>query len=150
MASQFHQQGLVHFLGAGTFGSDTVKCGLLKNSYTPNVDHGYVSAISASEADATGYTGGFGGAGRKTLSSPTVTVDDTNNRAVLDAADPATWTSLGGGTNNTLRYAFVCKEITSDAASPVLATLDMGSDKATNGGDFTVQFAATGIGYMQC
>ena len=150
MASQFMQNGLVHFIGAGTWGSDTVKMGLLKNTYTPDPDHGTISAVSANECDATGYTGGFGGAGRKTLSSPTITVDNTNNRAVFDSADPATWTSLGGATNNTLRHAFVAKEVTNDASSPLLCTLDMGADKLTNGGDFTVQIAAAGIGYIQC
>lgn len=128
----------------------TIKGMLLKNGYTPNPDHKFVSDIVAQEADATGYTAGFGGAGRKTMASPTVTEDATNNRAVFDAADPSTWTALGGATNNTLRYMAVIREVTNDAASPVIAVLDFGSDKLTNGGDFTVAIAALGIYYVQC
>lgn len=150
MASNWMQGGLVRLMGAGNAGSDTFKVMLLKNTYTPNKDHDLVSEINAHECDATGYTPGFAGAGRKTLSSPTITVDDTNDRAVFDAADPATWTALGGATNNTLRYVAVIWENTSDAASIVLAVLDMGADKATNGGDFSVQLAALGIGYINC
>jgi hypothetical protein len=150
MASNFMQGGIAHYLGSGNFNSDTLKMMLLKNTYTPNKDHDAVSDINAHECDATGYTGGFNGAGRKTLSSPAVTLDDTNDRAVLGSADPGTWTSIGGATNNTLRYGAPIKEITSDALSIVLAVLDMGSDKTTNGGDLTVQIAAAGIGYISC
>lgn len=59
------------------------------------VDYDTLSAVLASntEADFTNYA-------RKTVTSVTVTVDDTNDRADLDIADQ-TWNSAGGATNNT-------------------------------------------------
>lgn len=150
MASLWTNKG-VFLVMSGALDLDSasgIKVALMKNSYTPNVDDNFMSGISSNECSATNYTGGFAGAGRKSLSSLTVTEDDTNDRGVWDAADPATWTALGGGTNNTLRYVAVIQEITNDAASPVICVLDMQADKATNGGDFSVQFSASGIGYF--
>jgi hypothetical protein len=64
------------------------------------VDHDTVAAMLAAandEADFTNY-------GRKTITSVTVTVDDTNDRVDVDIADQ-TWTTAGGATNNTLGKA---------------------------------------------
>ncbi|MGL4649661.1 MAG: hypothetical protein ACRC1H_09665 [Caldilineaceae bacterium] len=146
MASGWMQGTLVSYLAE--LSSATLKVGLLTNAYTFNPDHKFVSNISAQEASVSGYTGGFGGAGRKTLSGKTITEDTANNRATFDATDPATWTALAAG--NTLRYAFICEEITNDAASRVVAILDFGSDYITNGGDFSVAFNALGIAYINC
>ena len=150
MASQVATGTVVLCMNGGIdLDTDTLKIMLLKNTYTPNPDHKFVGdGLGAAETTATGYTGGFGGAGRKTLASKTVTEDTTNNRAVLDAADPATWPALGAG--DTLRYAGVIKEVTNDAASPVVAVLDFGADKILNGGDFTTALNALGIYYSQC
>lgn len=148
MASAWTQQVLVDALGADIdLAADTLKIMLLKDSYTVNPDHKLVSDIAGSECDATGYTGGFNGAGRKTLASKTLTADDTNNRAVFDAADPSAWSALGGGTNNTLGKAAVIKEITNDGASRVVCILEF-TAAATNGGDFSLAFHADGIGYI--
>lgn len=125
--------------------SASLKTALMKNGYTPNADDNFMSGISSNECDATNYAGGFSGAGRKAISSPTVTEDDTNDKAVYDAADPSTWSALGGAANNTLRHVVVWLPVTNDADSPVLFALDFGSDKTTNGGDFTVQWATGGI-----
>jgi len=145
MASQVSTGTLVAYLAA--LASDTLKIGLLKNTYSPNPDHKFVSDVNTHECGVSGYTGGFGGAGRKTLASKTITEDTTNNRAVHDAADPSTWTALASG--ETLRFAFVCKEVTNDGASPLLAVLDFGADKILNGGDFSVALNSLGISYIQ-
>jgi hypothetical protein len=121
--------------------TDTLKVMLLSAAYTPNKDHNFISDISANELSGTGYTAGFGGAGRKTLASKTVTQDDTNDLAIFDAAD-VTWTAINAGT---VAYAAVVKEVTSNADSPVLAVLDVSPDVATNGGDWTLQFGALGV-----
>lgn len=147
MPSSWTQQAFVNYMAA--LASDTLKIMLLRSTYTVNPDHKFVSDIVANEASATNYAGGFAGAGRKTLASKTITADDTNNRAVFSAANPAAWTALGGATNNTLRYCAIVKEITNDAASQVIAILDFGADFNTNGGDFSVAFNALGIGYTQ-
>ena len=145
MASSSTQQKFVTYMAALT--TDTLKVMLVKSTYTTNPDHKFVADLVAHECSATGYTGGFAGAGRKALASKTLVADDTNNRAVFDAADPAAWTALGAG--NTLRYAVVIKEVTNDAASQVLDILDLGADFITNGGDFTLAFNALGISYVQ-
>lgn len=153
MASFWTQQTFVDALTAAVnLSTDTLKVMALKSIYVADPDHKFVSSLAASECDATGYAGGFGGAGRKTLSGKTVTIDDINNRALFDANDPATWTSLGGTVDNTLRYVAVIKEITSDAASRVICILDFGANKSTNGGDFTVTFptSPSAIAYINC
>lgn len=66
-------------------------------------DHDTLSALLAGtsdEADFTNYV-------RKTAASVTPTVDDTNDRLDIDMAD-ITWTSAGGGTNNTLGKLVIC------------------------------------------
>lgn len=119
-----------------------IKMMLLKSSFTPNQDDNFADTPAASECDVAGYTGGFGGAGRKALASRTITEDDTNNRVVFDAADPSPWTLAAG---NTLRHTATIKEITNDADSPVIFYNIMDADKVTNGGDLTVQADAAGL-----
>lgn len=127
--------------------SDTIKVMLVTSAYTANPDHDYITASGAgtNEIVATNYTGAFGGAGRKTLASKTLTEDDTNDRSVFDAAD-VTWTSIGGATNATIAAAILVKEGTSDADSQLLVYIDI-ADTATNGGDITIQWNANGIFY---
>jgi hypothetical protein len=150
MASTVPQYALVAAMtGALDLDTDALKVMLLKSTYVPNPDHKFAASLTASECDATNYAGGFGGAGRKTLASKTVTEDTANNRARFDAADPATWTALGGASNNTLGFAAVIKENASDDDSLVVAVLEFASTFNTNGGDFSVQFDALGIFYTQ-
>jgi hypothetical protein len=56
-------------------------------------------AAASDECDFTGYT-------RRTLSSVTVTPDDTGNTMTVDAADPATYTN--SGTSQIAGAAIVC------------------------------------------
>ena len=98
------------------------------------------------EVSVSGYTGGFAGSGRKTLASKTVTVDDTNDWAKLDAADftgGTTWSALASG--ETIAAAILIEEITNDAASVLLIYLDA-ADLATNGSDMDLSFHANGLG----
>lgn len=124
--------------------SDTIKVMLVGTSYTPDKDHNFVNSITAAtskEISGTGYTAGFGGAGRKTLSSKTVTQDDTNDVGYFDAAD-VSWTAIDAGT---VGFACIIKEVTADTDSPLLCVVDVSPDVATNGGDYTIQWAADGI-----
>jgi hypothetical protein len=109
----------------------------------PNQDDDNLSAFT--ELNVGGYAPGFAGAGRKTLASKTVTVDDTLNRSAFDAADPSAWTLAVGGT---VVGAVAYDHLTSDALSTPLFFLDTGSIP-TNGSTFTLQFHADGIGYTQ-
>ena len=75
-----------------------------------------------------------------------INVDKVNNRAEFDATDE-TWTSLGNGTNDTLGALAIIKEITNDAASPLIAHIDNAPELpiTTNGGVITWAWNAEGI-----
>lgn len=121
--------------------ADTLKVMLIGTgvAYTPDADHRFVSSVVGSEISVTGYTGGFGGAGRKSLASRTLSADDTNDRGVFDAAD-LTWTALGSGA--TIGGAVLFKELTSDALSPLIAYYAF-TNTPTNGGDITIQWSSS-------
>jgi hypothetical protein len=105
-----------------------------------NPDHDFVNDIAASEFADTGYTGGFAGAGRKTLASRAATVNLTDNRSEFDF-DNITWTTLGG--TATAVFAVMVREITNDAASNLISAHDI-ADTVTNGTDFTLTIGTTG------
>lgn len=124
--------------------ADTIKAMLVTVAYTVNADHSFVSSAVAAELTGTGYVGGFGGAGRKTLSSKTLSYDGTLNRVIFDAAD-IVWTAINAGA---VKAAILIKELTTDADSPVIAYCD-GTALTTNGSDITLTFPATGCFYQQ-
>lgn len=141
MASRFYNAGLSEIMNGGiVLLTDTIKAMLLAPGYVFDPDHQFVSSVSASELSGTGYVAGFGGSGRHTLASKTVTKDNVNDKAFFDAAD-AVWTSINAGT---IGWIVLIKEITNDAASKLIAALDP-VDYATTGSTVTVQWLATGI-----
>jgi hypothetical protein len=140
MASGPYTQGLLNIFN-GTIDPDTtpLKWILVKNGYVFDRNHNFVDSISASELVATGYVGGFGGAGRKSA-AVTVTRQTANNRVVLIFTDP-TWTALGGVANDTVGGIALIREITNDAASIPVAFLDV-TDTPTNGSDISFDMDA--------
>jgi len=142
MASAWYNKGKeVVANGAESWLTSTIKIMLLNASFAFNADHLFASSINANELSGTGYTAGFGGAGRKTLAGKAVVRDDANDRAEMDASD-VTWTAINAGT---AAWAVLVVEKTSDADSPILAALDLSPDVVTNGGDLTLQWDAEGI-----
>jgi len=142
MASAWYNKGKTQVMnGSIDLLTDTIKVMLVDNTYTFDADHAFVDDISGDELSGTGYTGGFAGAGRKTLGSKAVNQDDTNDRAEFDSTADVTWTSLDSGT---VRAAILIKEITNDAASIPIAYLDLG-DEASTGGDFVIEWDSEGI-----
>ena len=100
-------------------------------------DLNFVADVAANELAGTGYA-------RQTLSGVTVTEDDTNDRAILDATNPATYTAINAGT---IAGAWIFRRVgasDSNAVDVLWCFLDV-PDLVTNGGDVNVQFAATGI-----
>lgn len=89
--------------------------------------------MNANELSGTGYTGGFGGSGRKTLGSKAFNTDLTNDFVGWTAA-ALTWTAINAGSP---KYLILIKEITNDAGSKLIAYLDLGT-VSTNGGDLTL------------
>jgi hypothetical protein len=138
MASRAYTTGLQK-LGDGTinFGSATIKTMLVTSAYTMNPDHDQVSDIT-NEISVSGYS-------RQTLASKTVTADLTNDRVVYDAADPV-FTSLATGQSIAAAVTFYDPG-TGDANCVPLFYNELSAAVPTNGGNVTIQFAATGIGY---
>lgn len=127
----------------GTIDYDTTatKIGLAKSTYSPDPDESALTTFAASECDCTGYTGAFGGAGRK---SATVTLtEQTANNRVVDIITDLTWTALGGATNNTIGFAVWLREVTNDAASIPIAFFAGTANITTNGSDIAVDFDGT-------
>lgn len=151
MANAWYNRGKASVMdGTLDFDTHTVKVMLVDSGYTFNADDDYVSSGAGTpggeELTGTGYTAGFGGAGRKTIGSPTVTADDTNDRAVFDGAD-ISWTAINAGTAKAM---ILIREITNDAASILIAYIDTVASGATfpittNGGDVNITWGATGI-----
>lgn len=142
MASVIYNSAKANFPnGTVNWVSDTLKVMLVTSAYTPDPDHEFVTSVNANELSGTGYTAGFGGAGRKSLASKVVTKNNTNDRAELDAAD-VLWSAINAGT---IRYAVVIKEITNDGASLLVAALDFGVGIPTTGGDFTAVWPTSGL-----
>lgn len=119
---------------------------LVKSTYTANKDDTNSVYAAAEISGVSGYTGGYGGAGRQVLGSKTITNDTTNDRTVFDAADPSAWT-LGPG--DTVGAAIIgLKGAAADATAVPIFFLDF-TDVPTNGSTFTLSFDPLGIGYTQ-
>lgn len=132
--------------GSLDFLTDTIECLFTKSTYTANKDDTNTVLAAAELASLTGYVPGWGGAGRKTLASKTVTNDTTNDRTVYDAADPSVWTIASG---DTIGGMIVQKKgSANDTTAVPLFFIDF-TDTPTNGGTVTVTFDANGIGYTQ-
>jgi hypothetical protein len=126
--------------------SDNIEIILVKSTYVFDADHTNAAYAAAEISGVTGYTGGYGGAGRKLLGGKTITNDTVNDRTVYDANDPSSWT-LGIG--DTVGGAIIGKKgSVSDADAVPIFFLDC-ADTPTNGSIFQVLFDALGIGYTQ-
>ena len=116
--------------GTGTidWNTDTIKARLVASSVTP----------ARTDTSMTPFTSGAIGTDQ-TLGSCTFAEDTTNHRIQYDAADP-TWTAVAAG--STVGWVIIYKFVTNDAGSTPIACIDV-TDTATNGGDITLQFAAS-------
>ena len=145
MASGWYTQGLLK-IADGTIDLDTsvVKVMLVKAAYTFDKSHSQVSTISAHEIVATNYTGGFNGAGRKTVS---ITMQKNDGAGRLDIAiGDVTYTALGGAVNDTPAAVVVIFETGgADSSSIPIAYLDH-DNTPTNGGNITLDMATLGAG----
>lgn len=104
---------------------------LLTGSVTIDPDHAFVAGVLAvnTEASDASY-------GRVALASKTVTQDDTNDRANLDAAT-ADFTTLD---NETPTAMVVFRQVTNDSDSPWVSIHDTNFGTAANGAGYTVEF----------
>ena len=81
--------------------------------------------------------------GRKTLASVTVTVDDTNDRVDVDAAD-ITWTAATG---NAISAIVICYDGDTGAGtdSNIVPLVKLDCALTPDGSDFTAQFNSAGF-----
>jgi len=111
--------------GVHDLDTDTIKIALFTSSATLGASTTAYSTTN--EVSGTGYT-----AGGVTLTSATISIDGTT--AIVDFAD-AVWSTA----TITARGALIYNASKSNRA---IAVLDFGSDKTSNGGDFTVVMPA--------
>lgn len=117
-------------LGSGS-PQDSIKvCLVTGHSLDIDGDASYAD-VSGDEVSGTGYS-----AGGEELTSQSVSQDNSNNRAAFDA-DNVTWTGLDAGTPN---YAIMYDD---DASDCLIAAWEITT--ASNGGDYTLQWHASGI-----
>ena len=115
--------------------TDTIKVALVTSTYTPDQDaHDNFDDVT-NEVSGTGYT-----AGGATLGTVTVSVDNTDNEGVFDAADTS-WTT----STITARGAVVYKSTGTPSTSKLICYFDFTSDKSSSAGTFTIAWNSEGI-----
>lgn len=103
----------------------------------PDIDADtYISDLSG-EITGGGYT-------RQTLTSKTITTDDTNDRAIFDAAD-VQWTGL----SNTFRYIVVAQNTGNDTTSRCITKIDTGSSQTLDNGTYDITWPTSGLFFIQ-
>jgi hypothetical protein len=123
--------------GQISLSADTIKAALMTSSFSGNIDsHSVWSDVSSNEVAA---TGGYV-AGGTALASKTLTQDNSNDLAYFDAAD-TTWAA----STITARFLVLYKDTGVAGTSALIGYYDFGSDKSSSSGNFTLQWAATGI-----
>ena len=111
---------------------DTIKVALV-TGYTPNIDtHDDWADVSANEESGTGYT-----AGGETLGGQAVTEETGSDLGKFDGND-VTWTGLDVGTpSDAVMYD------DTHVSDQLMAYWELTT--ASNGGDYTLQWAVDGI-----
>lgn len=142
MAQNMYNKGMTVLLdGTCPFLTSTMKLIAVKSSYVFNKDHDFVDDL-IEISGVSGYTNGYGGAGRKTLASKTITTDNAGDSAVIDAADVA-FGALGAG-DTIGGFAVIYETGGSDATAIPIMFFDV-TDIPTNGSTITAQFDAAGM-----
>lgn len=125
-------------LGDGSidWNTDTIKMACVTSAYTPDQDaHDFFNDVTNEIAANGGYP-----AGGVTLTC-SVTIDNTNNRAIYDATDVSI-TSFTG----TFRYGIIYKSTGVSSTSPLIAVIDFtGSNITTTVGTFDVTWSTGGV-----
>jgi hypothetical protein len=143
----------------GTIDLDTatIKVMLIKTSgtYTLNAstqdENAVNTGLTAAEIVTSGYVGGFGGAGRKTVTVSMQANDSSspNRVEIAFTPDPTTWTALGSPTTDTIggvALIYVPAGATSDADLIPIAFWDLATEVTTNGGDISIDWATLAAG----
>ena len=113
--------------------TDTIKCMILKNTYTPDAaTHDKVDDVESHEISSSGYT-----TGGETLSGITLTTDNATHKTKFDASD----ISLSGVTFTNARYAVLYKSSGGD----LIGYVDFGVNLSPSAQAFNIVWNASGI-----
>ena len=124
--------------GSIDLSTDTIKVALLDSGYTPNIDTDiFWDDVSANEITSANYT-----TGGETITTPTVTQDNTDNEGVF-GGDDIVWTNAVG--TITARYAVMYKDTGVAGTSPLIEYIDFGADKTSENENFSISWSAEGI-----
>lgn len=104
---------------------------LLTGAVTIDPDHATVAAVLAANTETSDAS-----YGRVALSSKTVTQDDANDRANLDAATA----DFGALDNETPTAMVVFRQVTNDADSIPVSLHDTNFGTTANGAGYTIEF----------
>ena len=115
--------------------NDTVVVLLLTGA--PDIDADTFISDLSGEVSGGGYT-------RKTLASKTITTDNTNDRAIFDAAD-VQWTSLIAD----FRYIVVSQSTGNDSTSRCITTIDIGATQSIDAGTYDITWPTSGVFFIQ-
>ncbi len=118
------------------FDTEIIKVALCDTSYSPSIDDDENFDDLTNELSGGGYT-----AGGNTLASISISKDNTNDRGLIDAANPS-FTSL---TATNVRTAVIYESSASAATSPLVCYIDFGANKTLTDGTLTINFNANGI-----
>lgn len=123
-------------MGSIDLDTDTIKVMLVTSTYTVDQDAHTKRSDITNEVVGSGYS-----AGGATLGSVTVTVDNTDNEGVFDAAD-----TVWSASTITARAAVLYKARGgASSADELICYIDFGSDITSTAADFTITWAAEGI-----
>jgi hypothetical protein len=130
MAETIYNAAKANFaLGDMHWDTDDIRSLLLVGALTIDPDHATVAAVIAANTEASDAS-----YGRVALGTKTVTQDDANNRANLDAAT----IDYGALDAETPTAILIFKFITNDAGSIPISIHDSGFGAAANGAGYTV------------
>jgi hypothetical protein len=142
MANQVYNIALKKLAdGLLNFGTADIRVLFVKSGYVFNPDHDFVADLvpASNELTVAGYA-------RQALGTQTTAVDDANDRATADAADPDFGALTAGETIDAAVY-FV--QVTNDADSWLLGYVDTGGfPLPTNGGNVKIQHGANGYAFI--
>lgn len=137
----YNQHKLKQFDGTAVvdFDTDAIHVALVNSGYVANATaqdtHDFFDDVAASQITGSAYV-----SGGQSLLSKTVTLDTTNDRVDIDAAD-VTWST----STITAYGAVLFKRVgTTDSVSPVIGLIDFGGAQTSTAGAFTIQWSASG------
>lgn len=121
--------------------TDTIKCALATNTYTPDQDaHDFYNDVTNELSTAGGYT-----SGGATLGTKSVSYDTTSNELRLICAD-ISWGP--GATFGPFRKGIIYKDTGTASTSPLLGYITFDADQSVSNGTFTIDVDATGLLYI--